>query len=273
MASRTGYETHYLNTQTSDVYFVCLSDDRQSEEQIPAHKLLLASKSPVFMAMFYGTLPETGNVKLPSVTAGTFKVFLQMFYLSEANLTMETVRDVIDLANQYQMIEGLVACGTFMIPNITTENFIATYELALLYDMTELKLCCETNASAFLTEENIYNCNQNELKHILQIKQLYAEYDLAEICVKWAKFACEQKGIDATMVENIQNELSECFRLLDFASMSTQKIHDTLAKCDVFFEKSTLKSIIGVLKMRGPPLDINEITYVSYVCQSCLSAS
>ena len=102
MDTKTGFETHYLNETSADVYFICQSDDRQSEVRVPAHKIILASKSETFQTMFYGSLPEKGDVQLASLTASAFKEFLQMFYFNQVGVSMENVNDVVDLSKQYQ---------------------------------------------------------------------------------------------------------------------------------------------------------------------------
>lgn len=52
----TGFENYYLDDHTADVFFVCQSN--HEDVRVPAHKVLLSAKSPVFHAMFYGDLCE-----------------------------------------------------------------------------------------------------------------------------------------------------------------------------------------------------------------------
>lgn len=42
-----------------------------------AHKLILAMASPVFETMFYGSLPETKEIKIEDIKPETFKALLQ----------------------------------------------------------------------------------------------------------------------------------------------------------------------------------------------------
>ena len=58
-----------------DVNF--LIEDGEEAQIIRAHKLILASRSPVFSAMFYGELREPDDIKLPDTTGEIFKAFLR----------------------------------------------------------------------------------------------------------------------------------------------------------------------------------------------------
>ena len=52
-------------------YFRVRNGDK--EEGIPAHRLLLSLRSPVFFAMFHGSLAETGGeVEVKDVEAAAF---------------------------------------------------------------------------------------------------------------------------------------------------------------------------------------------------------
>ena len=61
----------------SDISFRC-SDQDEKDEAIKAHKFILASRSPVFEAMFFGAMKETNDeIKLDDITAETFQLFLR----------------------------------------------------------------------------------------------------------------------------------------------------------------------------------------------------
>ena len=63
----------------ADVWFCCADHDESDErDRIPAHKLILASRSPVFEAMFYGQLSEIDSeVELPDTEKIPFMLFLR----------------------------------------------------------------------------------------------------------------------------------------------------------------------------------------------------
>lgn len=260
MDTKTGFESHFLNEQSGDVVFICQSDDRQSQVRVPAHKIILAAKSATFQTMFYGSLPEKGDVSLPLVSHSAFKEFLQMFYFRQATVTMANVNEVVDLAKQYQMDHGLSVCSELYKQNLSSDNFIAFYELALLYELTELKSFCEIAAPTLLTEENIINCTRAELEHILQIKQLYTDMDLVDICEKWIANSGEQRQLDAESInKEIQQEMDNFIECFDFVSMPQHKIQELLIKYGSKLTKDKLKQIIDILMVCGTPVDTPKV--------------
>ena len=61
----------------SDISFLCYDQD-ESHKPIKAHKFILASRSPVFEAMFFGPMKETNKViKLEDISSEAFKAFLR----------------------------------------------------------------------------------------------------------------------------------------------------------------------------------------------------
>lgn len=260
MDTKTGFEAHYLNEASADVHFICQSDDRRSEVRVPAHKIVLASKSETFQTMFYGSLPEKGDVQLGSLTANAFKEFLQMFYFNHVDVTMESVHEVVDLSKQYQTEHGLSICGNFLRENLSTENFITFYEMALLYELTELKSFCEISAPVLLSEDDIVKSTRNELKHILQIKQLYVDMDLLDICVQWAQNTRAERQIGPDSMDEIVQEIGDLVECFDFASMPQDKMQQVLDAFDAILTKETYKQITAILMKRGTPLDINKVS-------------
>jgi len=57
------------NQVLSDVTIVAGTD----KQEIPCHRFILASRSPVFYTTFCGSLPETGRVEIPDIEAETLR--------------------------------------------------------------------------------------------------------------------------------------------------------------------------------------------------------
>ena len=72
----------HSNKAMSDVIFIV------EDVRIPAHKLFLATSSPVFEAMFYGQLApqQKSEVEIPDFSSPkAFVEFLKYFYVGESN--------------------------------------------------------------------------------------------------------------------------------------------------------------------------------------------
>lgn len=61
-------EKLYLNSDLADVKFIFKHGD--DVQTVSANKSVLAAGSQVFHAMFFGSMPETGDVEIVDATAG-----------------------------------------------------------------------------------------------------------------------------------------------------------------------------------------------------------
>ena len=64
-----------LQEDMADVFFVLKKD---GNKKIPAHRVLLSARSPVFRAMFYGPLAETTKeISIPDISENAMTDFIR----------------------------------------------------------------------------------------------------------------------------------------------------------------------------------------------------
>lgn len=90
----------YKNEENSDVEFL-LKDCDGNESVIPAHRLLLLSRSTVFGRMFNGDMKEGRRVNITDASAEGFSEFLQLFYSTKVDLTSKNIGEVLKLIDKY----------------------------------------------------------------------------------------------------------------------------------------------------------------------------
>lgn len=86
----------YLDEKSADAHFLCGAE----EERIPAHKNVLSKSSLVFDTMFYGSLANDSDKKLPETPPQVFKTFLRFCYSDEVNLNPSTITEVMKLLHE-----------------------------------------------------------------------------------------------------------------------------------------------------------------------------
>jgi len=103
-----------------DVSFdICSPENRSSQESkddannendkelLKGHKLILATISPVFRNMFFGSIPEKRDViPVKETTFNAFKTLIEYIYSKDIawkRMTVEELFDVINLAEKYDM--------------------------------------------------------------------------------------------------------------------------------------------------------------------------
>ena len=92
---------------TCDVKFTFLNQDTGNTFEIPAHKLILAFGSPVFMTQFYGTMKEEKNaIPVEDSNCEVFKIFLDTIYnkkIALKDLNFKMLGELFYLAEKYQL--------------------------------------------------------------------------------------------------------------------------------------------------------------------------
>lgn len=249
----------YMNDETADFYFIFEGDDE--EHCVPAHKIILASGSPVFHAMFHGTLKEKTEVKIKDASVKGFKEFLQLFYLCEVNISDENYVEFLNLSNKYDMPEGLEICEKFLLENTDTIDLCKHLGLAIKFNLEELEKYCDTEicydtALVFKTIGFIESTKE-VLESILKLHDHSClEMDVFNACIAWAENACKNNGTDATDKQNIRCALGDCFYYIPFAKMNI----DTFSK--VVFAHRTLFTLDEVADIMAL-ITTGEITELS----------
>ncbi|KAJ6644244.1 BTB/POZ domain-containing protein 2 [Pseudolycoriella hygida] len=240
---------YFLKTDLSDIEFVF------DNERVPAHKTILAMASNVFEAQFFGPLQHKEEVKIEDADTDAFKEFLQFLYLPKVKLTMKNIEQVAYLADKYNMADCRNTCGAFLESQLTEENMIWGYHLAVKLNIQPLKKFCEEQIS-FLTydafkSDTFLQCDKDVLKHILELDTLLcSEVELFNACVAWAKVSCHRKGLDGNDPGNVKKELGECFYLFRFGRMTMIEI--TTMVSDEFNEDLfSKKELIDVYRIKS----------------------
>ncbi|KAL6874007.1 hypothetical protein ACP4OV_014089 [Aristida adscensionis] len=135
-----------LQSQTeADVTFVV------SGERFPAHKLILAARSPVFKAEFFGHMSErtSQRVKVKDMEAGVFKAMLHFIYtdtvpeLDEpSEAAMSVAQHLLAAADRYGLERLKVICESKLAGGIDVGTAATTLALAEQHDCSLLKAKC-----------------------------------------------------------------------------------------------------------------------------------
>ncbi|XP_055316918.1 BTB/POZ domain-containing protein 6-B-like [Sitodiplosis mosellana] len=243
----------YLNEQLADVHFVFKFDD--DVQKVPAHKLILASLSPVFHAMFYGSLKEGNEVKIEDADADTFKEFLQIFYLSEVTITMENIETIVRLADKYDVLGYVNASAVFLRSQLTMDNVCWAYQLAMNLNNKELIEFCEDKIARSPKEifaiDTFERCNKSTLQRILKLGLICKETSIFEACLAWAKRACEKDNLDGAKAVNLRSQLGDCLQSIRFSAMTIEDFTTIENSNDGLFTSDEFKDIMLNLTAEG----------------------
>ena len=208
LAESTGYL--FNNPLMADVFFLV------GEEQlrIPAHKVILASRSSVLYAMLHGVMAAAeGDIKVPDVSLVGFLNTLEFLYTDKASLKEDTVLDTLYGAKKYLVTALELQCHEYIKTILKPCNVccVLLEEGRLIEDEEVIKMCWDIIDEG--TEEVFQSKSFLEVSPALLLSLLERDtLDCDEVVVfkaasAWASAECARKGEEASPRDPLQNQV------------------------------------------------------------------
>ncbi|KAJ8310100.1 hypothetical protein KUTeg_011965 [Tegillarca granosa] len=185
--------TLYLNERMSDVYFTFPHEPDKTP--LPAHKFLLASRSPEFESLFYGNSPEV------------YFIFDRYLYTDDIDVDRDIVTPLLHASEKYQVTTLSKKCATYLESAVSVSNVCVIFEQASFFGLTNLVLkalrIIEENTEKVLKSKGFTSLSKASIGCILRSENLTAkEVSIFRAAMKWAAAECERKG----MIPSGQNQ-------------------------------------------------------------------
>jgi len=135
------------------------------DKTFECHKIILASRSNVFKAMFESNMKEgiTGCVEIENIVPEVFENLLQYIYTCEVLSTFHKMaKELLVAADQYEVDKLKELCEEKLISAIAVENCMDLLVFGEMYQVSKLK----AKALKFVAQ-NIGNFDSNEWKETL----------------------------------------------------------------------------------------------------------
>ncbi|RXM97488.1 Kelch-like protein 28 [Acipenser ruthenus] len=146
---------------------------RVGDAKIHAHKVVLASISPYFKAMFTGNLSEKENseVEFQCIDEAALQAIVEYAYTGTVFISQETVESLLPAANLLQVKLVLKECCAFLESQLDASNCIGISRFADTYGCNDLylaatKFICQHFEEVCRTEE-FFELTRAELDEIL----------------------------------------------------------------------------------------------------------
>ena len=136
-------------------------------EEFKVHKAVLASQSPVFRRMLESDMKEqrTNVIEISDVDQAVISDMLAYIYTGSAPNLDTLVRELLNVANKYELPGLLTMCKRELKLKINAENVIELLQLADLLDSSYLKKACL----------NYISLNSGAIRNSKEWKQLNKE--------------------------------------------------------------------------------------------------
>ncbi|XP_045194654.2 BTB/POZ domain-containing protein 1-like [Mercenaria mercenaria] len=238
----------------------------QEGEAIKAHKIVLATRSPVFQAMFFGPCADGKNeVDLENAEEEIFNLFLRYLYSDRVTLTEEHAFAVMDMAHYYKVSSLVLYCADYLTTIITPSNACEILSTAMLYELTGLKnVCCsfiDSHAQQVLKSNGFLNLSENCLLYLLKGDTFFAkEEEILEAADKWSRKRVLERGLEENGT-NIRQCLGQIFYHLRLPTMTHKSLIDNISRKG-YFSVEEYSDIAGY---------INNIPGISVSTNSCVT--
>jgi len=238
------FATFVSNPKLSDITFVV------GDEKIPAHRVLLALRSPVFEAMLY---PDPAfefkakgkealdarplEIRLPDTKPIVFQALLRCVYTDELDVDTSNIIDYIAISTKYQVEKMRVACATFMERDISVDNVCDLFEMApTLLGKPDFGFpFIREHTEEVLRSKGFVKLSKGRVRALLSDEKLSAEEsDLFEALIRWGNEEIKRSGGD---LKQACRDLLQCVR---FPLMPVSKVAGPVVKSGLLDEDELL---------------------------------
>lgn len=218
---------YLLETGTwSDCKFIVGQEPYQ--ETVHGHKLLLAMSSPVFEAMFFGSIAEKNDpIPITDIRPEAFKALLRYIYTDYIKMSsFDLACELCYCAKKYLLPILVNECTKYIWSVISPDKVCRAYEFAKLHDEADLMNKCLNMISA-RTSEVLKNQSfeEIELETLLTILdeqklKLISELELFTALERWAKAECVRKLLDPEDSECLKSVIGNALSKIRFLSLT-----------------------------------------------------
>ena len=194
----------FNNNLFSDVKFIVREANAENEGKkvIPAHKFVLSISSPVFSAMFYGELAETGDsIEIPDCDYKSLLELFRYIYSDEVNLSGSTVMEILYLSKKYFLPSLTEKCIQYLQENLDASNVFSILPSVKIYEEINLVYDCwkviDRRTQEAVKSDVFEAIDRPLLQAVVERDTLnIEEVELFKAVDLWAMRACEKQGLN-----------------------------------------------------------------------------
>ncbi|XP_060557021.1 BTB/POZ domain-containing protein 3-like isoform X2 [Ruditapes philippinarum] len=246
----------------TDVEFQC--KDHSKKGIIKAHKIVLAARSPVFEAMFFGPCADGKSVvEVKNIESDIFQALLRYIYSDTVNLTEEIVFSLMETAHCYQVSCLVQYCADFLCTILSPTNACDILTHAILYELVSLRdICCSfiDNNVAVLKSNGFLDLSEAALLYILKGDTFYVkEEDIIEAADKWSRKKLDERGLEQNGA-NIRKIMGQAFYQLRIPTLTNKSLVESVSR----------KGYLSVEEYSDISAFINNVDGIRVATNSCI---
>ncbi|XP_050427448.1 kelch-like protein 3 [Adelges cooleyi] len=184
-----------------DVMLIC--DD---DVQISAYKAILASASPMLLAMFNGGFRETKEISMPikDIESGILKSIVTCAYTFQMDINNNNIEKLLKASEYFQFNYATDLCYNYVQKNIDVTNCLnflsfaeptsqkRLYTYCLLYCLEHFKTILENESQVI----ELYELNFEDITKLISNDHLVVESEekIIDFIFEWIKYDLEERS-------------------------------------------------------------------------------
>ncbi|XP_058121603.1 ring canal kelch homolog [Anopheles ziemanni] len=163
--------------------------------EIPAHKMVLASCSPYFYAMFTGfEESRQDRITLQGVDPRALQLLIEYVYTAVVEVTEENVQILLTAANLLQLTDVRDACCDYLQTQLDPSNCLGIRDFADIHGCIDLLNYAETYIEQHFSEvvqfDEFLNLTSDQVVHLIRSDRLSVptEEKVYECVITWIQY-------------------------------------------------------------------------------------
>ena len=203
-------------------------------EKIHCHRVVLASLSSYFRAMFTGDMAESKQrvITINGVDAQSLRCLVDYAYTATIEISEKNVQAILPAASVLQFEEVKRACSRFLRRNLDTDNCLGIKMFAEVHGCEELQSAATVFSSCYFTQvqnvEEYLKLPFEEVKTFLSRDQLNvnSEFDVFRAAMAWLLQKDERRKHVHEILDLVRLPLLDTKELLTSVGRNPLVVHD-----------------------------------------------
>ncbi|XP_011506518.1 PREDICTED: BTB/POZ domain-containing protein 6-like isoform X2 [Ceratosolen solmsi marchali] len=238
--------------QWSDCKFIVGQEPHQ--QILEGHKIFLAMSSPVFEAMFYGSMAEKNDpIPIRDVQPEAFKALMEYIYTDTVEFgSFELACELCYCAKKYMLPFLVEECTRFLWSDLSIKKACRAYEFAKLFEEPVLMekclqiICSKT--SEVLNESSWDEVEQGTVLTLLdqEALQITSETDLFNALERWAKAECVRKLLEPSDPKALKSVIGNALTKIRFLTLTPQEFAEGPGKSLLLMQQEAFSILMNI---------------------------
>ncbi|XP_069120336.1 kelch-like protein 24 [Argopecten irradians] len=215
-------------------------------EKFPCHRLILATMSPYFKAMFHSGMVETRerSIEIPGISKSAFKEVRASMYGSEYVVTVENAMELLHASALFQIISLQEACEEFLAKEMDMENCLTLFKVARSCNCKLLLERCRPfvmeGFNGLWKSEEFQTLDLEDLESIVRDDDLVPvdEEQICEATIKWVE----------SDLRNRKQHLGRLFRHIRLVNVSPEYLLEELYNSELIVNDENCKRYLDEVR-------------------------